>query len=96
MNGQAADGGPIALVEDGDRITINTKPAADGSVINGEGLCLHVGEEEMARRLERWQQSKDKQAAASGAAAKGKGPVRGVLTKYARLVKSAHYGAVTH
>ena len=94
---EAADGGPIALVEDGDKISINTKPPADGAVINSEGLCLHVDEDEMARRLEQWRDLQQQaEAGDKKTASQDKGPIRGVLKKYQRLVKSAHYGAVTH
>ncbi|UCG13449.1 MAG: dihydroxy-acid dehydratase [Deltaproteobacteria bacterium] len=43
---EAADGGPIALVEEGDRIEIN---------IPAKRLTLKVPEEELSRRRERWQ-----------------------------------------
>ena len=42
---EAADGGPIALVQDGDQITID--------VIN-KRLELHVSDEELARRRASW------------------------------------------
>jgi dihydroxy-acid dehydratase len=42
---EAADGGPIALVEEGDRIEIN---------ITAKELSLKVSEEELNRRRERW------------------------------------------
>lgn len=42
---EAAAGGPIALVEDGDQITIN---------VYTKELTLHVSEEELARRKENW------------------------------------------
>ncbi len=43
---EAADGGPIGLVEEGDRIEIN---------IPAKQLTLKVSDEEMERRRERWQ-----------------------------------------
>jgi dihydroxy-acid dehydratase len=43
---EAADGGPIALVQEGDRIEIN---------IPAKSLTLKVSEEELERRRERWQ-----------------------------------------
>ena len=43
---EAADGGPIGLVEEGDRIEIN---------IPAKQLTLKVSDEEMRRRRERWQ-----------------------------------------
>ena len=42
---EAAEGGPLALVEDGDRITID---------IAGRSLHLHVADEELAKRREAW------------------------------------------
>jgi dihydroxy-acid dehydratase len=66
-------GGPLAAVENGDAVTID---AATRS------LTLHVGEEEISRRLAQWRQPKQRYA-------------KGVLAKYARLVSSASEGAVT-
>ncbi len=43
---EAVDGGPIAFVEDGDRITVD---------IAARSIDLHVEEDEMARRRENWQ-----------------------------------------
>jgi len=43
---EAAAGGPIALVEDGDEIEVD---------ITGKRLTLHVPQEEIARRREAWQ-----------------------------------------
>ncbi len=42
---EAADGGPIALVEEGDRIEIN---------ITAKRVSLKVSEEELKKRRERW------------------------------------------
>ena len=42
---EAAEGGPIALVKDGDRITID---------VISKQLTLHVPDEEMAKRKEEW------------------------------------------
>ena len=47
---EAYDGGPIGLVEDGDRITVD----AEGREIN-----LHVSDEELAARRARWQRPAD-------------------------------------
>lgn len=47
---EAYDGGPIGLVEDGDRITVD----AQGREIN-----LHVSDEELAARRARWQRPAD-------------------------------------
>ena len=71
---EAAEGGPIALVEDGDIITID---------VGTKALDLLVSDDELASRRARWKP-----------VLKIENP-RGVLAKYARQVKSAHYGAVT-
>jgi dihydroxy-acid dehydratase len=69
---EATDGGPIALVEDGDRIVLD--------VANGQ-LDLDVDPEELDRRRQTWTPTPR--------------PVRrGVLAKYAKLVKSANTGAI--
>ncbi|MGI9328223.1 MAG: dihydroxy-acid dehydratase [Pseudomonadales bacterium] len=70
---EAFDGGPIALVEDGDKITVNAETMA---------LTLHVDEAELSARRAKWQQPP---AYAE----------RGLLAKYAKLVSSASFGAVT-
>ncbi len=72
---EAARGGPIALLRDGDMITIDA--------IKGE-LSVALSDEELARRRAEW-----------------KGPRKtiytsGALWKYAQMVGSARYGAVTH
>jgi dihydroxy-acid dehydratase len=71
---EAAAGGPIALVRNGDRISIDTKRAR---------ATLHVSAAELAARRQAWR-------------APRRAPPTGVLEKYARLVGSAHRGAVTH
>jgi len=48
---EASEGGPIAIVTDGDRITID--------VTQGE-LTLHIPDEEITERLSRWQPPKPK------------------------------------
>ncbi|MGB5102965.1 MAG: dihydroxy-acid dehydratase [Steroidobacteraceae bacterium] len=70
---EAASGGPLGLVSDGDAITIDA---------TRRELTLHVEEPEMARRRAAW---------------KPPAPyaTRGVLAKYAQLVSSASFGAVT-
>jgi dihydroxy-acid dehydratase len=69
---EATEGGPIALVQDGDRIVLD--------VANGT-LDLDVSPEVMEKRLADWVPAPR--------------PVRrGVLAKYARLVRSANVGAV--
>ena len=70
---EAYVGGALAIVENGDSITID----AENNV-----LTLHVDENEIARRLTKWQQPAPRYT-------------RGVLAKYAKLVNSASLGAVT-
>ncbi len=48
---EAAEGGPLAIVVDGDTITID---------IPGKSLQLHVSEEEIASRLKTWKRPKPK------------------------------------
>jgi dihydroxy-acid dehydratase len=69
---EATEGGPIALVRDGDRITLNV---AEGT------LELDVPAEELQKRRADWTPPQRPQP-------------RGVLAKYAKLVKSADIGAV--
>lgn len=70
---EAYDGGTIAIVEDDDVIEIN---AVDNTI------HLHVSEEELANRKNKWQQPKLK-------------VTNGVLLKYAKLVTDASNGCVT-
>jgi dihydroxy-acid dehydratase len=70
---EAYVGGPIALVKDGDEITID---------IETNLIELHVSEEELKSRKNQW--SKPKPNYTTGA-----------LAKYATLVGSAAYGAIT-
>ena len=72
---EAAHGGPIALLKDGDIITLNA--------LTGE-LSVAVSDEEMAARRALWTGPRPNQYAT------------GALYKYAKLVGSARYGAVTH
>jgi dihydroxy-acid dehydratase len=68
---EATEGGPIALVEDGDPITLD---------VAGGTLELDVSAEELAKRRANWTPALR--------------PVRrGVLAKYAKLVRSANVGA---
>ncbi len=69
---EATEGGPIALLEDGDRIILNV---ADNT------LDVDVPAEELQRRRDAWTPPERPQP-------------RGVLAKYAKLVKSANVGAV--
>jgi dihydroxy-acid dehydratase len=48
---EAAEGGPLAVVEDGDEITID---------IPNRNLHLHVADEEIMRRLQSWQRPEPK------------------------------------
>ena len=43
---EAFDGGPIALVEDGDEVTVNAET---------KEITLHISDEEMAKRREAWE-----------------------------------------
>ncbi len=70
---EAYVGGPIALVKNGDKITIDTET----NIID-----LHVSEEELENRRKQW--SKPEPNYKTGA-----------LAKYATLVGSAAYGAIT-
>ena len=75
---EATDGGPIAIIQDGDRIVIDTE--------RNDLSFLDLGSEEIESRLEHWRRQ-------------GGGKIQhrsGVLRKYANMVSSAHYGAVTH
>jgi dihydroxy-acid dehydratase len=69
---EAADGGPIALVQDGDKIMLD--------VANGL-LDIDVAPEELERRRQSWTPMP-------------RAALRGVLAKYAKLVKSANVGAI--
>jgi dihydroxy-acid dehydratase len=70
---EAYVGGTIALVEEGDSITIDA---------HRNLLQLNVDETELARRKAAWRKPEPRYR-------------RGVLAKYAKLVSSASYGAVT-
>jgi dihydroxy-acid dehydratase len=69
---EAAVGGPIAIIEEGDTITLD---------IPKRLIQVELSEEEMQRRLGRWQSPAPKYTS-------------GALAKYARLVSSAARGAV--
>ncbi|MGH3547990.1 MAG: dihydroxy-acid dehydratase [Pseudonocardiaceae bacterium] len=68
---EAADGGPIALVRNGDPIVLD---------MDRRELNLQVDADELAQRRQDWKAPQR--------------PLRGVLSKYARLVGSAAEGAV--
>ncbi|MCL5798190.1 MAG: dihydroxy-acid dehydratase [Patescibacteria group bacterium] len=70
---EAKVGGIIALVEEGDMITINLKKRT---------VDLDISKDEIEKRRKNWKTPADKYK-------------RGVLAKYAKLVGSASFGAVT-
>jgi dihydroxy-acid dehydratase len=70
---EAAVGGNIALVRDGDKITID----ADARLLE-----VDLTDEELSKRRSKWKPPKPRFT-------------RGVIAKYAKLVSSAKYGAVT-
>ena len=70
---EAADGGVIAIIEDGDGITIDA---------DTDQLTLNINDNEINSRLALWKNPKTP-------------PSKGVLSKYAKSVKSASLGAVT-
>ncbi|KAK4098886.1 dihydroxy-acid and 6-phosphogluconate dehydratase [Parathielavia hyrcaniae] len=87
---EAAVGGPIALVRDGDvvridavanRIDVVEIPGLEGGS-GGSAAGLEGVEREFERRKKEWSPPRMK-------------PTRGVLAKYARLVGDASHGAVT-
>ena len=70
---EAADGGVIAIVEDGDTILIDAEK---------DELTLKVSSEEIEKRLANWTNPKIP-------------PQKGVLSKFAKSVKSASLGDIT-
>ena len=70
---EAADGGVITIVEDGDTILIDAEK---------DELTLKVSSEEIEKRLANWTNPKTP-------------PQKGVLSKFAKSVKSASLGAIT-
>lgn len=70
---EAQVGGPIAIIENGDMITID----AERNI-----LSVDLTDEEIARRLSKWQAPKPTYT-------------QGVLAKYVKLVQSASEGAIT-
>ncbi|TWH47332.1 dihydroxy-acid dehydratase [Sporomusa sp. KB1] len=69
---EAAEGGPLAAVENGDKITIDITKGL---------LQLHLSDEEISARLEKWQRPEPKFT-------------RGYLGIYSKLASSAAKGAV--
>ena len=74
---EAADGGMIALLREGDVVTIDARPQS-------RSVTVALDDETVEARRAAWHAS---------AAHRHMG---GVLEKYARLVRPAHLGAVTH
>ena len=70
---EAADGGVIAIVEEGDTILIDAEK---------DEITLKVSSEEIEKRLANWINPKTP-------------PQKGVLSKFAKSVKSASLGAIT-
>jgi dihydroxy-acid dehydratase len=70
---EAYVGGPLAIVKNGDPITIDAEKRE---------LSLEIAAKEISARLKKWRAPKPRYT-------------RGVLAKYAKLVNSAHLGAVT-
>jgi dihydroxy-acid dehydratase len=70
---EAYVGGPIAIIKNGDPITIDAEKRQ---------LNLDVSASEIKKRLAKWKAPRPRYT-------------RGVLAKYAKLVSSAHLGAVT-
>ncbi|KAL4864831.1 hypothetical protein BDV12DRAFT_175582 [Aspergillus spectabilis] len=78
---EAAVGGPIGLVQDGDVITIDAENKA---------LDLDVDETELAKRRKQWEEDN-----AAGRLPQTGLNLRGTLGKYARNVKDASSGCIT-
>ncbi|KAJ6114001.1 hypothetical protein N7523_007318 [Penicillium sp. IBT 18751x] len=78
---EAATGGPIGLVQDGDVITIDAEKRI---------LDLEVPETEVAERRKAWEKRKE-----AGELPLGGMRMRGTLGKYARLVSDASHGCIT-
>ena len=78
---KAAAGGPLSLVQDGDRVIIDVDRGSIDYVVAEENK---TEEEEKTGRKETKLYAKDHSE------------VIGVLRKYRRLVGSAHYGATTN
>jgi dihydroxy-acid dehydratase len=70
---EAYVGGPLAIVRDGDSITIDAEKRT---------IDLNIPAKEMKERFKEWKSPRPRYK-------------KGVLAKYAKLVSSAHLGAVT-
>lgn len=77
---EAAVGGPIALVQNGDTISVKLNTNGGG----GGTLNLHVSDEELNERRSKWQ-----------APVKANQPQKGYLRKYVQCVQSASNGCIT-
>jgi dihydroxy-acid dehydratase len=82
---EAADGGPLALVRNGDVIAID---------IPARSLSLEVSENELAGRRAEWRGPDGGGAAAPLVPGTAGLPVRGVLGRYVKMVSGADKGAV--
>jgi dihydroxy-acid dehydratase len=76
---EAAVGGPIALVNNGDIISVKLAPSGSGGTLN-----LHVSEDELNERRAKWELP-DKASI----------PKKGYLRKYVQCVQSATNGCIT-
>lgn len=92
LSPEAASGGPLALITDGDGVRIDvTAQTIDIVVRTGVGGAWEpISASELARRHAAWSPS-----AVDNGAGLPLTKTRGVLAKYARNVGSAHYGALT-
>jgi len=70
---EAFEGGPLALVKEGDSLTIDARKRL---------IQVNISKAELARRKGKWKQPKPRYT-------------KGVLAKYAALVRDASHGAVT-
>jgi dihydroxy-acid dehydratase len=77
---EAADGGPIAALRDGDIVAIDARPQA-------RSITVELDADELAARLAR--------VAAEAGRTPG-ARLGGLLEKYASTVRPSHQGAVTH
>lgn len=77
---EAAVGGPIALVQNGDVISVKMNTSGKG----GGSINLHVSDEELADRRSKWILPE-----------KAMLPAKGYLRKYVQCVQSASNGCIT-
>ncbi len=81
---EAADGGPIAALRDGDIVAIDARPQA-------RSITVELDAAELAARLAQRMAERMAQAGRTPGARLG-----GLLEKYAATVRPSHQGAVTH